>query len=295
MSSPGAGRGTTWRPAAFDVSASAGFPGPAGRRGGGRVPGCGAPHRPRSRRLRGIPALVGDAGHIGAPSELDCRSAPARRDFCRKRHGGREARRPLQGPRYRGPRVRRHPWRRQRRHPLRDDLPDSVEHRAGLRDHRLPAQAAVLDEMMKVPARARPPVRSLLVPPKDVIERESTRVYACEDPLVEKAMRFIRRYGTGHLTVGGILAAVPASRRSLETRFKKATGRTLRAEIVRVRLAHARALLRTTNLRWGTWQPSAGSALPSASTRHSVRPRGSLPAATAAARGAARRAALRGS
>ncbi|MGA2479512.1 MAG: XylR family transcriptional regulator [Spirochaetia bacterium] len=111
--------------------------------------------------------------------------------------------------------------------------------------------AAVLDEMMKAPARARPPVRSLLVPPKDVMERESTRVYACEDPLVEKAMRFIRRYGTGHLTVGGILAAVPASRRSLETRFKKATGRTLRAEIVRVRLAHARALLRTTNLTVG--------------------------------------------
>jgi transcriptional regulator GlxA family with amidase domain len=44
---------------------------------------------------------------------------------------------------------------------------------------------------------------------------------------------------------------VPASRRSLETRFKKATGRTLRAEIVRVRLAHARALLRTTNLTVG--------------------------------------------
>jgi LacI family transcriptional regulator len=99
--------------------------------------------------------------------------------------------------------------------------------------------------------RAASAARFLSVAPKEVIERESTRVFASEDPLVEKAMRYIHRFGTGRLTVGGILAAVPASRRSLETRFKKVTGRTLRAEIVRVRLARARALLRTTNLTVG--------------------------------------------
>jgi LacI family transcriptional regulator len=109
--------------------------------------------------------------------------------------------------------------------------------------------ASVLDELMRNPGR--PAAGALLVPPKEVMERESTKVFASEDPLVEKAMRFIRSHGTGRLTVGSILAAVPASRRSLETRFKKATGRTLREEIVRVRLAHARALLRTTTLTVG--------------------------------------------
>ena len=111
--------------------------------------------------------------------------------------------------------------------------------------------AALLEELMLSGGREHASSRSLLVPPKEVMERESTRVFASEDPIVEKAMRYIRTHGTSHVTVGSILAAIPASRRSLETRFKKATGRTLRAEIVRVRLAHARALLRSTTLTIG--------------------------------------------
>jgi LacI family transcriptional regulator len=111
--------------------------------------------------------------------------------------------------------------------------------------------AVLLDELMEAGEQSRRSRRSLLVPPKDVMERDSTRVFASEDPIVEKAMRYIRLHGTRRVTVGSILAAIPASRRSLETRFKKATGRTLRAEIVRVRLAHARALLRTTTLTVG--------------------------------------------
>ena len=111
--------------------------------------------------------------------------------------------------------------------------------------------AALLEELKEAGGRSRASCRSLIVPPKDVMERESTRVFASEDPIVEKAMRYIRFHGTSRVTVGSIIAAIPASRRSLETRFKKATGRTLRAEIVRVRLAHARALLRTTTLTVG--------------------------------------------
>ena len=111
--------------------------------------------------------------------------------------------------------------------------------------------AVLLEELMEAGGQSRRSRRSLVVPPKDVMERESTRVFASEDPIVEKAMRYIRLHGTSRVTVGSILSAIPASRRSLETRFKKATGRTLRAEIVRVRLAHARALLRTTTLTVG--------------------------------------------
>lgn len=56
------------------------------------------------------------------------------------------------------------------------------------------------------------------------------------------------RPGVFYNTFSGLLVVIPASCLSLETRFKKATGRTLKQEIVRVRLAHARALLLTTRL-----------------------------------------------
>jgi len=108
--------------------------------------------------------------------------------------------------------------------------------------------AALLDEVMAAGAQVRRPARAVVVPPRDVVERESTRVYAGDDPLVQGAMRHIRLHGTEPLSIARLLAVIPASRRSLETRFKKATGRTLKQEIVRVRLAHARALLRTTRL-----------------------------------------------
>jgi LacI family transcriptional regulator len=108
--------------------------------------------------------------------------------------------------------------------------------------------AALLDEVMAAGERARPQERAVVVPPRGVVERESTRVYAGEDQLVQEAMRHIRLHGTEPSGIPELLAVIPASRRSLETRFKKATGRTLKQEIVRVRLAHARALLRTSRL-----------------------------------------------
>ncbi|HUJ75309.1 MAG TPA: substrate-binding domain-containing protein, partial [bacterium] len=107
--------------------------------------------------------------------------------------------------------------------------------------------AALLDNVMAVGrgvSRAEGGGRALLVPPRDVVERDSTRVFSCDDPLVEQAMRLIRARAAQRVTVGGLIATLPASRRSLETRFKRTTGRTLREEMVRVRLAHARALLR---------------------------------------------------
>jgi LacI family transcriptional regulator len=108
--------------------------------------------------------------------------------------------------------------------------------------------AALLDELFMAGAQAHPGGRAVLVAPKEVIERESTRVYASDDPLVRQTMRHIRLHGTERFNVTALLEVIPASRRNLETRFKRATGRTLKEEIVRVRLAHARALLRNTRL-----------------------------------------------
>ncbi len=84
---------------------------------------------------------------------------------------------------------------------------------------------------------------TLVVPPGDVTERESTRTFASEDPLVSKAATIIRARARLGLDVTALLDLLPASRRSLETRFKRATGRTLHEEIVTVRVAWAKRLL----------------------------------------------------
>jgi LacI family transcriptional regulator len=108
--------------------------------------------------------------------------------------------------------------------------------------------AAVLDQVMTGAPGSAAAARAFIIAPRDVVERDSTRIYTCDDPLVEQAMRLIRARAAERITVGSLLGSLPASRRSLETRFKKATGRTLREEMVRVRLAHARALLRGSRL-----------------------------------------------
>jgi LacI family transcriptional regulator len=82
------------------------------------------------------------------------------------------------------------------------------------------------------------------VPPKEIAERESTKVFACDDELVSKAVTIIRIHAHEGLGVEDILDLVPASRRSLETRFRAAMGRSPHQEIVRAKIAHAKRLLR---------------------------------------------------
>ncbi len=108
--------------------------------------------------------------------------------------------------------------------------------------------AALLNDLFVSNNGRIPPRRPVLVAPPGVVERESTRVYTSDDPLVQQAMRFIRLNSSKPLSVMEILKVVPASRRNLETRFKKATGRTLKEEIVRAHLSQARSLLRSTRL-----------------------------------------------
>jgi LacI family transcriptional regulator len=108
--------------------------------------------------------------------------------------------------------------------------------------------AALLNDLFASNEDGVPPKRPILVAPRDVVERASTHVYTSDDPLVQKTMRFIRLNSSQPLAVTAILKVVPASRRSLESRFKKVTGRTLKEEIVRTHLSRARSLLRSTRL-----------------------------------------------
>ena len=87
----------------------------------------------------------------------------------------------------------------------------------------------------------------IAVPPKEVAERESTRIFACEDGMVARAATFIRAHAHEGIDVSDVLGVVSASRRSLETRFRASTGRSLHEEILKAKLVRAKRLLRDTD------------------------------------------------
>ena len=88
----------------------------------------------------------------------------------------------------------------------------------------------------------------ILVEPTWVIPRRSTDVVAIEDQHVAAAVRFIRDHFARAITVDEVVGEVGISRRSLEIRFARHLGRSIREEIQRVRLAWGKRLLAETDL-----------------------------------------------
>ncbi len=86
------------------------------------------------------------------------------------------------------------------------------------------------------------------IPPREVAERETTRIFSCPDPVVARAVTYIRTRAHEGIDVGDVVRVAAASRRSLETRFRASMGRTIHEEILRTRLARARRLLKDTTL-----------------------------------------------
>lgn len=103
--------------------------------------------------------------------------------------------------------------------------------------------AAALDRMMNGE-----PAENILVPPGSIVERESTGLFG-EDAIVSAALQMIRCETTRGIHVAEVVAALPVSRRGLETRFRDAVGHTVHEEIMRHRLMHACGLLRSSDLK----------------------------------------------
>lgn len=108
------------------------------------------------------------------------------------------------------------------------------------------AAAEMLADMMnsKQPAS----MRTLLGPPRGIAARRSTEMFAIGDPDVESAIRYIREHAIRGLLVTEVLAKASSRPSTLERRFKKTVGRTIKAEITRVRLERAKLLLVETEL-----------------------------------------------
>lgn len=83
--------------------------------------------------------------------------------------------------------------------------------------------------------------------PVRVIHRQSTDIFAVQDPHIRQALQMIRDEACHGLTVEDILRRIARPRRWFERRFKEHTGVTPLREIHRVRLDRACALLAGTD------------------------------------------------
>lgn len=95
---------------------------------------------------------------------------------------------------------------------------------------------------------AKPRKSRELLPPVRVVERLSTQILAVGDPLVVKALEFIRERAYARLTVDDISRHAGLSRRVLERRFDALLNRTPAEQIRHVRISRAEELLTKTNL-----------------------------------------------
>ncbi len=86
-----------------------------------------------------------------------------------------------------------------------------------------------------------------LIPPIGVETRQSTDVLALADREIAGAVRFIREHACDGATIDDLLRAVPLSRRVLESRYRKATGRTPHEDLVRFRIDRVKQLLAETD------------------------------------------------
>jgi len=120
--------------------------------------------------------------------------------------------------------------------------------------------AALLDRMMR--RRGRKP-RRLVAEPLYVVNRRSTDIVAIDDPEVAAALGFIHDHAAEPIQVDDVVRHLDISRRNLEIRFQDSVGRTLHAELQRVRLERARRFLVETDAPIPTIAKSVGYSTPS--------------------------------
>lgn len=89
---------------------------------------------------------------------------------------------------------------------------------------------------------------SLLVPPLEVVTRQSSDILAVDDEEIAAALRYIHAHAFRGINVRDVLRAVPISRRLLDHKMRRCIGRSAKSEIVRVQLNKVKRLLRDTDM-----------------------------------------------
>jgi LacI family transcriptional regulator len=100
-----------------------------------------------------------------------------------------------------------------------------------------------MEMLVRMIRTGRRPARHVLVPPGNVIARQSTDILAIENRELAEAMRFIKNNSDKPISVGDVLKAVPISRRQLEIQCQKFLGRTPRQQIRHEQVERAKVLI----------------------------------------------------
>lgn len=101
--------------------------------------------------------------------------------------------------------------------------------------------AAKLDRLLDGGA---PETENRLVPPREIVERASTNTLAAASPLVSRAIHLMQERHASGINIAGIVAACGVSRRGLEKAFLSSLGMTPHDALLKIRMDHARILLR---------------------------------------------------
>jgi LacI family transcriptional regulator len=104
--------------------------------------------------------------------------------------------------------------------------------------------AALLDRLMK---GEKPPTAVIRIPPKDVVVRRSSSILAVKNLHVSRALAFIWEHYREAIQVKDVVQSTGVSRRSLFALFRQYLGRTVMDEITRLRITHAKLLLKETD------------------------------------------------
>jgi LacI family transcriptional regulator len=88
----------------------------------------------------------------------------------------------------------------------------------------------------------------VLIPPKGIVERQSSDFRALQDPNVIKATHFIRHNACRGIKVSQVVDYVGISRSNLETRFLAEYGHSMHTELHQTKFNRAKNLLETTNI-----------------------------------------------
>ena len=104
------------------------------------------------------------------------------------------------------------------------------------------AAAKMLDRMMKYPNR---PVKDVLIAPKGVAVRDSTRPASPAANLIERALAYIREHAADGITVDDVVDHVNVSRCLLYLRFREKLGKSILAAITERRVAMMKTKLKS--------------------------------------------------
>ncbi len=107
-------------------------------------------------------------------------------------------------------------------------------------------RAAELLELMM--SGGSPTTESHLLAPLGISTRQSTDIFAVEDPDIRLAAKLIRERACSGITVVDVLREISLSRRVFESRFRNATGQTPHEAILAQKLKRVEQLLRESDL-----------------------------------------------